>query len=433
MNNIIPLSADSHTTLLLCSNMAIPKTMANEYQLFGLTEWNELARKITSTSLERPGTFLTSEPEDWRREMGWNSAQSDRVLKLLSRRLNLALELKRFEDMGIWVTTRSEAVYPVRYKKLLREKAPIILYGSGDISIVRNDGVAFAGSRDADEEAINFTRDLARGCTREGMAVISGGARGVDTAAEEAAVNEGGRVISVLSCDLAKAVRKRLLREALLDHRLLLLSPYHPNARFSAGTAMGRNKHIYALAKWAVVVSATEGRGGTWAGAMENLKQRWVPLMVRKGDHVPSGNQALIKSGAVGIDSSILGNMRVSFNNLQNIENGSWTNRQQAILSLENQGHYQVNEVPLKVDHIPDVPDLYNIVWGYLKEILSHQEECNVTMLAETLNVQKKQMEIWMNRAVDEGKLIKMSHPVRYRLVSGDNDSCDSFSQQSLF
>lgn len=318
--NVMPLSPDSQAMLLLCSNMAIPKTMAHEYHVFDLTEWNELAKKIASTLLKRPGALLASEPGDWQRELGWDSKQSDRVLKLLSRRLNLAMELKRFENMGIWVITRSEAVYPVRYKKLLREKAPIILYGSGDISMIRNDSVAFAGSRDANDEAIDFTRDLARGCARAGITVISGGARGVDTAAEEAAIMEGGRVISVLSCDLAKAVRKGLRRQTLLDHRLLLLSPYHPQAWFSVGAAMGRNKYIYTLSKFAVVISAVEGRGGTWAGAMENLKHRWVPLIVRNGDHIPSGNLALIKSGAMGVDASILDNMSEFLNNVRNMD-----------------------------------------------------------------------------------------------------------------
>jgi len=75
------------------------------------------------------------------------------------------------------------------------------------------------------------------------------------------------------------------------EGRAAFLSPCTPGAAFSAGAAMGRNKSIYALADVAVVVSSAVGSGGTWAGAVEALKARWVPVIVRRRQDAPAGNE----------------------------------------------------------------------------------------------------------------------------------------------
>jgi len=64
---------------------------------------------------------------------------------------------------------------------------------------------------------------------------------------------------------------------------------------------MGRNKLIYGLADFAVVVSSDYQTGGTWAGAVEALKASWCPVFVRGGADGPKGNRELIKLGAAAM------------------------------------------------------------------------------------------------------------------------------------
>jgi len=64
---------------------------------------------------------------------------------------------------------------------------------------------------------------------------------------------------------------------------------------------MGRNKVIYGLADFAIVVSSDYQTGGTWAGASEALKANWCPVFVRESPDVPKGNRELRKLGAVGL------------------------------------------------------------------------------------------------------------------------------------
>ena len=80
------------------------------------------------------------------------------------------------------------------------------------------------------------------------VALISGGARGVDRAAMNGALESGGVVSGVLAGDLEKGVMQREHRNLIMDGQLVLVSPYDPCARFNVGHAMQRNKTIYALA-----------------------------------------------------------------------------------------------------------------------------------------------------------------------------------------
>ena len=91
------------------------------------------------------------------------------------------------------------------------------------------------------------------------------------------------------------------------EGQLILLTPYAPAAGFSIGGAMGRNKLIYGLADFAVVVNSDYQTGGTWAGAAEALKAGWCPVFVREGAGVPKGNQGLIELGAEPLPAAELG------------------------------------------------------------------------------------------------------------------------------
>jgi predicted Rossmann fold nucleotide-binding protein DprA/Smf involved in DNA uptake len=87
---------------------------------------------------------------------------------------------------------------------------------------------------------------------------------------------------------------------------LALVTPYAPGAGFSVGAAMGRNKLIYALADYALVIASDVDKGGTWAGATEALKARWIPVFVLDGLQSPEGNRQLLQKGAVPLPDTLL-------------------------------------------------------------------------------------------------------------------------------
>lgn len=94
--------------------------------------------------------------------------------------------------------------------------------------------------------------------------------------------------------------KNREQRNLLLDGQLVLISPYDPSAGFNVGNAMQRNKLIYALSDTSLVVSSDLDKGGTWAGAIEQLdKLRFVPVYVRSTGGSSPGLDALRSKGAL--------------------------------------------------------------------------------------------------------------------------------------
>ena len=158
------------------------------------------------------------------------------------------------------------------------------------------------GSRNIGQADEDFTSRIAKQAAFEGLNIVSGGARGVDETAMLASLNSEGTALGVLASDLLKAALSAKWRKYIKAGELTLVSNCYPEAPFHAGNAMGRNKYIYCLSDYALVVRADEGKGGTWSGAKEDLKNQWVPLFVQDAPGL-DGNRALIRFGATSLAS----------------------------------------------------------------------------------------------------------------------------------
>lgn len=287
------MSEDAKAILMLCGHLGGP----SEVEPLELRDYNQVARWLRDAHL-RPADLLamTHVPA---LAQGTGIA-ADRLAALLKRGVKLGFSVEEWNQSGIWAICRSDPDYPARYKSHLKDKAPPILFGTGERSLLEGGGLAIVGSRNVNAEGDAFAREVAAWCARGGMPVVSGGARGVDQVAMSSALEAGGAVVGVLADTLLRRSVSRDARYALSEGRLLLISPYHPEAGFSVGNAMGRNKLIYALADYGLVVSADYNKGGTWAGAQEELKREPArPVFVRLSGTVPSGNRKLIELGAI--------------------------------------------------------------------------------------------------------------------------------------
>ncbi|MGI6294796.1 MAG: DNA-processing protein DprA [Armatimonadota bacterium] len=248
----------------------------------------------------QPGDLL--EESNQRQLIEKEVDEAQQVIKLLDRGLLLATAVDTWESQGIWIVGWSDQDYPEIFRERLKGQAPPLLYGLGEKALLAEGGLAIIGSRNVDEEGILFTRKAAHSCASHGVQVISGGARGVDREAMSTCLDNGWSVIGVLADSLARYAVSSEIRDAVIDGALVLISQVEPEAHFHVGNAMARNKLIYSLADFALVISSEFNKGGTWAGATDNLKKRWVPLFVRSGDNVPEGNLRLLESDGIAID-----------------------------------------------------------------------------------------------------------------------------------
>lgn len=288
------ISPDSQTLLLLCSHLGLPTDP--DYAPLTLREWNPLARKLQTASL-RPQSLLGWSVSDFQAQLALTIDESTRLAHLLERSGALAITLERLESLDIHPLTRADSDYPERYHQRLKDSAPAVLFYAGEKALLGQPGIAVVGSRHLDEAGQECAKFVGNACGLSGQILYSGGAKGVDTLSMDSALEARGTAVGVLADSLEKAVRA--LQDALRRGDLCLVTPYSPNAGFSVGAAMGRNRLIYTLADYAIVVASDAETGGTWAGATETLKNGWLPVFVLEHDAMPEGNKLLLQKGAL--------------------------------------------------------------------------------------------------------------------------------------
>ncbi|HIK62474.1 MAG TPA: DNA-processing protein DprA [Flavobacteriales bacterium] len=233
-----------------------------------------------------------------------NKITTDRLKYLLGRGLAMSLALEKWESAGIWVIIRKSPQYPKKLKEHLKENAPALLFGVGNKELLNSGGLAIVGSRSINDVDNKFTQEIAKKMALDGFNIISGGARGVDETSMLSALDAEGNAIGVLSNGLLSAAVSGKWRKYIKNNQLLLISIFYPDAGFNVGNAMARNKYIYCMSDAALVVHSGT-KGGTWTGALENLKKEYSLLWVKKTNDVEAGNKKIVEQGGCWYEESM--------------------------------------------------------------------------------------------------------------------------------
>ncbi|MET0155746.1 MAG: DNA-processing protein DprA [Rickettsiales bacterium] len=291
------LSSNTQAILLLTAPLIAGRSSASS-ELLSPGEYKRLARHLREIR-RQPADLVSPEADEILRACV-SVIDESRLQRLLGRGFLLSQAVERWQARAVWVISRADADYPRRLKARLLEDAPAIIYGCGDARLLDAGGLAVVGSRHVDDDLIAYAISVGRLTARVGRTLISGGAKGIDQAAMRGALEAGGKACGVLADSLEKTAMIRENRNLLLAGRLALISPYDPNAGFNVGNAMQRNKLIYALADVSLVASSDVNKGGTWAGAVEQLdKLKFAPVFVRSTGESSAGLEALRKKGAL--------------------------------------------------------------------------------------------------------------------------------------
>ncbi|ETX09699.1 SMF family protein [Marinomonas ushuaiensis DSM 15871] len=281
------------------------------------TEYSRLALWLHRNKYT-PADFLTKKEEilsEWvdPRSDFKNPISAERLNDLLGRAASMGFALEKWQQQNVHIISRASRQYPKVIKDQFEDTRPPILYCIGNKELLNNKGVGFVGSRKIDKDDEEATKGYVSDAVSQGYMIVSGAAKGVDETAMITALENGGTAIGIVAESLLKIATNKHYRQAIQEGRLLLISTTYPEARFSAGLAMGRNKYIYVLSEGVIVIkSGTDG--GTWTGANENLKKQWVPLLVRDIDE--EGNQQLIQKGGIAISPNDINVEEIIHNSL---------------------------------------------------------------------------------------------------------------------
>ena len=395
-----PLSANTQAILLLTARLMVGKGQTNaSAELLKPSEYQRLAAHLVSIG-KQPADLLTPTADEVI-EACDAVVRSERLRSLLRRGFLLSQAVERWRTRAIWVVSRADAAYPRILKTKLKGRAPAVFYGCGEIELLGTGGLAVVGSRNVSDELVRYAKDIGSLAARASCTVISGGARGVDRAAMDGALGAGGRVVGVLAEDLDREAMRRSNRDPLRSGCLVLVSEYDPCASFSIGHAMERNKLLYAFADHALVVNAEFEKGGTWAGAVEQLdKLRLARVFVRStGDANPVLDELLKRGAHPWPNPSVPGDLREALSSAAErpaIVTPSGPNPSRAAVESPAEALFRgVQDVVLPMLEQPKTE----------------------TELADLLDVTERQMREWLQRMVDRGLVFCDSDAAYYATV----------------
>lgn len=168
-----------------------------------------------------------------------------------------------------------------------RKNAPGRVFTAGDVALLSYPSVSVVGSRDASENALKRTRKLVTALVQNNVVIVSGLAKGVDTAALKAAIDAGGKTIGVIGNGLDVFYPKenqRLQQTMMREHLVLSQFPLGSSAKRT--NFPQRNRTMAIISSATVIVEAGETSG--------TLSQGWEALRLNRSLFIM---KAVVESG----------------------------------------------------------------------------------------------------------------------------------------
>ncbi|MBM3881594.1 MAG: DNA-protecting protein DprA [Verrucomicrobia bacterium] len=214
------------------------------------------------------------------------------------RTVDLTAELRRIQDYGCEVLTAADSAYP----ELLRQiyDPPIVLYVKGRLDPKDRNAVAVVGSRRTTHYGQETARKLAYQLAYVGVTVVSGGARGIDTAAHQGALAAKGRTVAVLGTgiNLVFPPENRDLFERIAAQGAVL-TQFPFNRTPDKQSFPIRNRIVAGMTLGTVVVEADLNSGALITASMAVDQGRQVFAVPGRIDSpLSKGCHDLVKKGA---------------------------------------------------------------------------------------------------------------------------------------
>jgi DNA processing protein len=247
--------------------------------------------------LGEPAKILSASRAELLRVRGIGEDVAEKI-STWEKTVDLAGELKRIADFGCQVLIQTDENYP----ELLRQiyDPPIVLYVKGGLTGKEKNAVAIVGSRQTTHYGIETARKLAYQLAYVGVTVVSGGARGIDTAAHQGALAAKGRTVCVLGngINIVFPTENRDLFERIAENGAVITQfPFNRPADKQSFPI--RNRIVAGMTLGTVVVEANLSSGALITANMAVEAGRQIFAVPGRIDSPRSkGCHDLIKKGA---------------------------------------------------------------------------------------------------------------------------------------
>lgn len=221
-------------------------------------EWYRMA-----TVVEERGSALAVLNNDWTGFESFTTAQVDAVAARITED-----ELTRLEDLiseystkGIQLITVLDTAYPPNLRQVYNR--PPFLFVAGELRPADVRAVAVVGTRQASRRGLETAADLASRLVEQEVTVVSGLAKGIDSAAHKATIDAGGRTLAVMGTGIDTIYPKenRDLARRILDSGGVVISQFWPSAPPTRGSFPMRNVVMSGIAIGTAVIEASSTSG----------------------------------------------------------------------------------------------------------------------------------------------------------------------------
>lgn len=410
----------NNTQAVLLLTMHFSKPAKGDPEPLNINEWSRFSHWLDTKEL-KPADLLTGDPAEPISDWNDQRCSIHRIRSLLNRGTVLALAMEKWQRVGIWVLVSSDDEYPRRLKERLGDKVPPLLFGCGNKKILNTSGIGIVGSRNATDGDLEYARTLAKKLVDSGKTVISGGAKGIDEAAMLAAIEKEGTAAGILADSLFRAAISQQYRIAIQHKHLVLVSPFYPEAGFNVGNAMARNKYIYCMSDMTIVVHSGT-TGGTWNGAIENLKKGWAPLLVKRTSDKRSGNAAIAQQGGKWLPEDLFESDFDAFlskcyaeQKIGRHDIGQKVAEQQ-LMYQPAVSRTMIADDPGRIAANDEGDPLYMAFCSELRTILANGPVKQKELFMK-FHLTESQMKAWLKRATDGGIIVKRNKALGYELA----------------
>ena len=226
-------------------------------------------------------------PEDLM-AIGYGQEMAQRIVALLGAGESLRWYLQKAKAAQCIPLSRVSEGYPAIVRQRLGGESTGCLWAKGNVDLLGYRAISLVGSRDMHPENEKFAQEGGVEAAEQGYVLVSGNARGADLVAQNACLENGGCVISVVADDLESKNP---------SDQILYLSEDGFDLPFSPMRALRRNRVIHALGDKVLVAQATLQSGGTWDGTVRDLRFGWSPVYCYN-----DGSEAMQSLGQMGAE-----------------------------------------------------------------------------------------------------------------------------------